>query len=177
MMNNYRYLRGLFKMGTSRSITEDDIYENLDEHKYNPLVHKFSVLWDEELTKKDPSVLRMFMKAYGFVTIGLGLLFSVIETVNRCAQPIFLGGLISYFVDDNKDDNKNMAYFYASGIVLSSLIAAITFNPFTLFVAEVALKLKIGSTGLVYLKVSLINSCNLLMINPYYRSLNYQNPQ
>lgn len=153
MINDFRYLRGLFKMGTSRSITEEDVYENLDEHKYDPIVQKFSVLWDEELKKKDPSVLRMFMKAYGFVTIGLGLLFSVIETVNCCAQPLFLGGLISYFVDGNKDASKDMAYFYASGIVLSSLIAAITFNPFTLFVTEVALKLKIGSTGLVYLKV------------------------
>ncbi|CAO1316194.1 unnamed protein product [Diamesa serratosioi] len=159
---SFWYLRGLFQMGTSRSITEEDIYENLDEHKYDPLVEKFSVLWEEELKTKDPSVLRMFMKAYGFMTIGLGLLFSVIETVNRCAQPLFLGGLISYFVDDNKDDNKNMAYFYASGIVLSSLIAAITFNPFTLFVAEVALKLKIGSTGLVYLKILKLSKCSMI---------------
>ena len=85
-----RYLRHLFKTGIKRPITEEDVYQTLDDHKYNVVIDRFTLLWDEELKKKNPSVLRLFYNAYGFWTVGIGLCFSILETANRCAQPLLL---------------------------------------------------------------------------------------
>lgn len=138
-------------MGLSRPITEDDVYETLKDHKSEKIGNKFTTLWQNELEKKNPSVLRMFYNAYGPATISVGLLFSVVETLNRCAQPLFLGALLTYFADP--ETSKRDAYFYASGIVICSLIPVLTFHPFIYYIFEVGMKIRIGSSRLVYDKV------------------------
>lgn len=141
----------LFRTGLKRPITEGDVYETLKVHEADVIANKFTVLWDQELKKKDPSVLRMFYKAYGFPVLSVGLLFSITETLNRCAQPLFLGALLSYFVDP--DITKTHAYWYAAGIVMGSLIPVLTFHPFIYYMMEHGMKLRIGSSRLVYDKI------------------------
>lgn len=94
----------------------------------------------------------MFYRAYGFWTIGAGIIFSLIDTSVKCTQPLFLGALISYFVGD-AEVSKDQAYQYAVGIAIYSLIPVLIFHPFILYIFEVALKLRLGSCGLVYQKV------------------------
>lgn len=94
----------------------------------------------------------MFYNAYGFAAISIGLAFSIVETLNRCAQPLFLGALLSNFVDPNA--TKKSAYLYASGIVLCSLIPVLTFHPFIYYIFEVGMKIRVGSSRLAYDKVS-----------------------
>ena len=140
-------------MGMKGTITEEDIYQNLDEHNSKPISNLFTKLWDEELQQKSPSVLRMFYKAYGFWTILIGLLFSLCETLVRCAQPMFLGAMISYFVGGTGNVPKTEAYYYAIGVAVCSLIPVITFHPFILYIIEVGMKIKLGSQALIYQKV------------------------
>jgi hypothetical protein len=94
----------------------------------------------------------MFYRAYGFWALLIGLMFSITETLNRCAQPLFLGALLTYFVDP--ETSKREAYFYASGIVICSLIPALTFHPFVYRIFEIGTNLRIGSSRLVYDKVN-----------------------
>lgn len=94
----------------------------------------------------------MFYNAYGLPVLIYGLAFSIVETLNRCAQPLFLGGLLSNFVDP--DATKNMAYLYATGIVICSLIPVLTFHPFIYYIFEVGMMIRIGSSRLVYDKVT-----------------------
>lgn len=94
---------------------------------------------------------RRFYNAYGLPFLSVGLAFSIVETLNRCAQPLFLGALLSNFVD--ADGSKQSAYFYASGIVLCSFIPVITFHPFIYYVFEIGMKLRVGCSRLVYDKV------------------------
>ena len=151
---SFWYLRDLFRQGIKRSITENDVYENLDELKYDPIVNKFSKLWNNELKEKNPSTLRMFYNAYGLRTIIVGLIFSIVEIGIRCAQPLLLGGLIGYFSDSTDNGSfKGSAYLYASGIVLCSFLLLAIFNPLMLFLIEISMKLKIGSIGLIYSKI------------------------
>lgn len=148
---SFWWLRSLYKTGLTRPITEDDIYETLKDHESEKIANKFTQLWTNEMKKKNPSVLRMFYNAYGFSAISIGLMFSIVETLNRCAQPLFLGALLTYFVDP--EASKRDAYFYASGIVVCSLIPVLTFHPFIYYIFEVGMKIRIGSTRLVYDKV------------------------
>lgn len=148
---SFWWLKSLFKTGLSRPIIEDDVYETLKDHESEQIGSKFTKLWKDELKKKNPSVLRMFYKAYGFSAMSVGLMFSIVETLSRCAQPLFLGALLTYFSDP--EASKREAYLYASGIVICSLIPVLTFHPFIYYIFEVGMKLRIGSSRLVYDKV------------------------
>ncbi|CRK87082.1 CLUMA_CG000826, isoform A [Clunio marinus] len=145
------YLRSLCRLGLKQQITEDDIYQTLKSHESKRIGDRFTNLWEEELKKKHPSVLRMFYKAYGLPVLLVGLSFSICETINRCAQPLFLGALLTNFLET--DSSKSSAYFYATGIVLSSLIPVLTFHPFIYYIFEVGMKLKIGASRLAYDKI------------------------
>ena len=148
---SFWWIRNLFKIGVKRTITDSDVYEGLKSHECDKIANKFSALWEQELARKNPSVLRMFYNAYGRGILWVGISFSIIETLNRCAQPLFLGALLTYFVDP--DTTKEMAYWYASGIVFGSLLPVLTFHPFIYYIMEHGMKLRIGSTRLVYDKV------------------------
>jgi len=149
------WLRDVFKVGiSSKDITEEDIFATLDDHETEKIVSKFSGHWKEELERKDPSIVRMFFKMYGPSVLTIGLAFSVLETLNRCFQPLFLGALLTYFTGENEGSGKSDAYLYGSGIVVCSLIPVLTFHPFIFFMFETGMKLRIGCSGLIYEKVS-----------------------
>lgn len=149
---SFWWLKNLYKTGLTRTITDEDVYETLKDHECDKIAEKFDKLWQDELKRKEPSVLRMFCRAYGLPVLLVGLSFSLVETLNRCAQPLFLGALLSYFVDP--DITKQTAYYYATGIVMCAFIPVITFHPFIYYIIEAGMKIRIGSSRLVYDKVS-----------------------
>jgi hypothetical protein len=152
---SYWWCRDLYKVGLKRPITDEDVYETIGHHESERISQRFTKLWEQELKSSNPSTLRMFFNAYGWKITIFGLLFSITESFVRCAQPLILGELLTYFASE--DRSKTSAYLYASGIVLCSLIPVLTFHPYIYFVFEVAMKIRIGSTRLVYDKVSLFN--------------------
>jgi ATP-binding cassette, subfamily C (CFTR/MRP), member 4 len=155
---SFWYTRKLYQNGLSRPILPEDVYETSNSHESNRIAEKFSDLWKQELKTKNPSVLRMFYNAYGGPMLLIGFLFSIVETINRCAQPLFLGALLSYFADPSI--SRETAYLYASGIVLCSLIPVITFHPFIYYIMETGLKIRIGASRLVYDKVKVAHHCD-----------------
>lgn len=146
------WIRNIFKIGLQRPISASDVFEPLSSHRSEKIGQKFSSLWAQELEKKEPSVLRMIYRAYGTGIVFVGLTFSLLETLNRCAQPLFLGALLTYFIDP--DVSKDMAYVYASGIVVCSLIPVITFHPFIYYIMEHGMMIRIGCSRLIYDKVN-----------------------
>jgi ATP-binding cassette subfamily C (CFTR/MRP) protein 4 len=92
---------------------------------------------------------------YGLETLFYGLLHTFCIIATDCLQPQILGALIISFVDSSGSSViTSDAYLYAAGIVLCALINVIAKHSYLYFVSEIAMKLKIGSTGLVYKKVS-----------------------
>lgn len=148
------WLRDLYKTGYGRPITEADIYQTISHHESEHLGEKYRELWSQELKSGDPSVLRLHYRAYGLPILFWGLLFSVSETLNRCFQPLFLGALLTYFVEPTMP--KSEAYLYAGGIVLCSLVPVLTFSPFIYYIMEMSMKMRTGCARLVYDKVSYI---------------------
>ncbi|XP_055678742.1 ATP-binding cassette sub-family C member 4-like [Lutzomyia longipalpis] len=155
----FLYLVDLFRIGRNRSIEDSDIYETLPEHKSEGLSDKFHKLWTEELKRKSPSLLRMYTRAYGWSVIGLGFLFCIIETTTRIAQPLCLGGLVTYFSPGETTVTKSEAYMYAVGIILSSLIPVCIFHPFILFIFQQGMKIRVATCTLMYEKVMRLSKC------------------
>lgn len=149
---SYWWCRDLYKIGLSRPIKDEDVYETLGPHESERISKKFIKLWNQELKSSNPSTLRMFFNAYGWSVMIFGLLFSVCESLTRCIQPLLLGELLTYFADENR--SKSSAYLYASGIVICSLVPVLTFHPYIFFIFETAMKIRVGCSRLVYDKVS-----------------------
>lgn len=146
------WLKDIFRAGHRKEITEEMLYETLPEHRSQPLADQFERLWAQELQRPQPRLLRAFMRGYGAVTLFWGLLFSILETANRVAQPLFLGGLVSYFSPDQTEISEREAYGYAAGVIICALIPVITFHPFILFIFQIGMKLRIGCSCLIYNK-------------------------
>jgi ATP-binding cassette, subfamily C (CFTR/MRP), member 4 len=155
---SFWYLRDLYKTGLSRPLTENDVFETSQTYESKQIGEKFSQLWKDELTQKNPSVLRMFYRAYGPRFLSLSSLFSIIDLVIRYAQPLFLGALLAHFADPQF--HQPTAYLYAAGIVLCSLLCLL-FHVFIQMVCETAMKTRIGASRLVYDKVKLHDSSHL----------------
>jgi ATP-binding cassette, subfamily C (CFTR/MRP), member 4 len=149
---SFWWLRSLYKIGLTRTITEDDIYETLKDHESEKIATKFTRLWSDELKKKNPSVLRVFYRAFGIELLTTALTLSILETSFRVIQPLFIGALLTNFVDS--ETAKRDAYFYATAIVICSLIPALSFHRFVNHIFIIGTKIRIGSSRLVYDKVT-----------------------
>lgn len=73
---------------------------------------------------------------------------------SRVFQPICLGGFVAYFAqsEGQYDIPLRDAYWYASGIVLSTAFMVLTFHPFILVINKTACKVRVACSGLVYQK-------------------------
>lgn len=144
----------MFKIGLQRSIEEEDVYDVLTEHKSEAITQKFSKLWDDELKRKKPSILRLLYLAYGKYVISWGIIFSLLETCCRIMQPLCLGGLVSYFAPGQTDIDREQALYYALGITISTAIPSVFFHPFILYIFQFGMKMRIGCSALIYKKVN-----------------------
>ncbi|KAL5283205.1 ABCC4.2 family protein [Megaselia abdita] len=146
------WTRHIIRKGYSQPLNESDIYENHPDFDSSRITHKFTNLWEEELKTSNPSVLRIIYKGYGMSIIFFGLLFQLTETVGRVIEPLCLGGLVSYFAEEQTDISKEQAYLYALGITFFSPIIALTFHPWFYYMFCIGTKIRLALSGLIYRK-------------------------
>ncbi|XP_062563883.1 ATP-binding cassette sub-family C member 4-like [Armigeres subalbatus] len=146
------WLKDIFRAGHRKEITEDLLYETLPEHRSHQLSDRFDQLWADELQRPQPRLWRALLRGYGKALLLWGLLFSFLETANRVAQPLFLGGLVSYFSPNQTEISERDAYGYAAGVIVCALIPVVTFHPFILYIFQIGMKLRIGCSCLIYNK-------------------------
>lgn len=77
------WLRRFLMQGMRGHITSNDIYEAKDSLKSGPITERMSALWQQELKRPKPSLMRMLLASYGWPVLLWGLLFMLIETVCR----------------------------------------------------------------------------------------------
>lgn len=65
-----------------------------------------------------------------------------------------MGGFVAYFAQNDKsvDISLSDAYWYATGIVLSTAFMIISFHPTILYVFRTACKVRVACSGLMYRK-------------------------
>lgn len=71
----------------------------------------------------------------------------------RLANPLLVGLLIGYFIDNPHNFSHNDAYLIATGICLTLLMPVLFFHPFMLFLFKQGMKLRIACCSLIYTKV------------------------
>ncbi|XP_055326166.1 ATP-binding cassette sub-family C member 4-like, partial [Sitodiplosis mosellana] len=147
------WLKPMFAIGMNRPIVEDDIYAVTNSMRSDQNTEQFAKLWESEVMKKNPSILRVMFKIHGCKIFTFGLLYTIRETLAKLIQPICLGGLVSYFAQkDSLGITLDDAYWYASGIVLSTAFITLTYHPYMLYMFKTASKVRVACSGLIYQK-------------------------
>lgn len=75
----------MLKIGLGRGIDEDDVYAVTNSMRSVQNTEKFAKLWQLELKKKQPSILRVILKVHGLAIYGVGILFSIGEVTAKYA--------------------------------------------------------------------------------------------
>nr|XP_016926120.1 multidrug resistance-associated protein 4-like [Drosophila suzukii] len=150
---SFWWMRDLFKRGLQGPLTDEELYQHRKTLDSERVTNKFAELWDDELKRSNPSVVRMILRAYGKIFLPMGLAFSISETICKSLMPLFLGGLVGYFATNQTDISERTAYLFAMGIVICMLVPVITFHPFIFYIFQVGTKLRLALSGLIYRKV------------------------
>lgn len=83
----------------------------------------------------------------------INLIYFFLVLYYRVFQPLCLGGFVSYFAQyDDTHITLNDAYWYASGIVLSTAFMIISFHPTILYIFRTSCKIRVACSGLMYRK-------------------------
>ncbi|KAM8705279.1 hypothetical protein ACLKA7_009701 [Drosophila subpalustris] len=149
---SFWWMRDLFKRGLQGPLTDEELYQHRKTLDSEHVTKRFSDLWDDELKRSNPSVIRMIYRAYGAIFLPLGLVYSLMETACKSLMPLFLGGLVGYFAADQTSITESDAYYNAIGIVICMLVPVIIFHSFIFYIFQVGTKLRLAFSGLIYRK-------------------------
>lgn len=81
------------------------------------------------------------------------ILNSSLQEILRLAQPILLGQLVRYFVQDSPISIRD-AYLYASGLSMCAFLSSMSNAPYSFMRQVYGMRIRVACTGLVYKKVS-----------------------
>ena len=71
---------------------------------------------------------------------------------SRSLQPLFLGGLVSYFAAGQSTVSEREAIYYAAGIVSCSLVMVCTLQPNLFYAFKTSTRIRVALSGLIYRK-------------------------
>lgn len=81
MFHSHRWLNPTFKIGLKRAIQEDDIYAVTEHMESARSTQSYTRLWELELEKEKPSILRVIFKMHLHKLMIYGSLFALGETL------------------------------------------------------------------------------------------------
>lgn len=76
-------MKDLFHRGLKGPLEEEELYQHRKNLDSELVTNEFVQLWKEEKKRKNPSVIRMIIKAYGAIFLPLGVLYSICETITK----------------------------------------------------------------------------------------------
>lgn len=76
-------MKDLFCRGLKGPFKEKDLYANIESLDSDRVTEKFGVLWEDELKRTSPSIIRTIIRAYGVVFIPLGFFYAMMESTAK----------------------------------------------------------------------------------------------
>ncbi|KAI2474069.1 ATP binding cassette (ABC) protein subfamily C member, provisional [Diabrotica virgifera virgifera] len=145
------WLIPLFKKGYNKELTEDDMYQHRESHDSGDLGDQFEKIWNKQLTKRKPSVIKAIAKRFIPEWIMLNCIIIISETI-RISQPFMITQLIYVYESNQVNDDKSDVYIYALLIIITSFITNNMAHNFNLLNSQMALKMRVSVCSLIYRK-------------------------
>ncbi|XP_072399246.1 probable multidrug resistance-associated protein lethal(2)03659 [Diabrotica undecimpunctata] len=145
------WLLPLFKKGYSKELTEDDMYQHRKSHDSGDLGDELEKIWNKQLTKKKPSVIKALAKRFVPEWIMLNCIILISESI-RISQPFMITQLIYVYESNKINDDKSDVYMYALLIIITSFITNNMAHNFNLLNSQMAMKMRVSVCSLIYRK-------------------------
>ncbi|KAJ8980285.1 hypothetical protein NQ317_005204 [Molorchus minor] len=152
------YTLGIFYKGSRRELDESDLTKPLDEHKSQVLGDKLAKIWTKEHSSalkndRDPSMAKVILKAFHKDILKFGVILMIVELGVRPGFPMYFNRVFYYFsAIPQSPVQKEEAYFFASGIMVCSLIVVMTVHPYMMAALHIGMKVRIACCSLIYRK-------------------------
>ncbi|XP_008188570.1 multidrug resistance-associated protein 4 isoform X1 [Acyrthosiphon pisum] len=156
---SFSWLLNLFKTGQKRDLEEDDLYTTLNDHSSSLLGNELEKKWRLELANahkknRNPSLLRILIGIFGYEFMFYGFILFVDKGILRVSQPLFIGGIISYF-NPNDSDKVDLAYalICAFGLAFSIFISIILYHAAQIEILHCGMKIRVACCSIIYRKL------------------------
>ncbi|KAG5324821.1 L259 protein, partial [Pseudoatta argentina] len=164
----FSWILRTFWVGYRRDLEVTDLYTPLKEHTSDILGVKIAKAWEKEWKVyqcrleqvkcsqgsqkkvKEPSLMRVLIRCFGFKTLLCGTFMAIIETLLRIVQPLLLGQMLLYF--NTTDIDKFYAYKCAIGIILCSAVNVFVVHPYMMDMTHLGMKIRVACCSLIYRK-------------------------
>ncbi|KAF5283718.1 hypothetical protein FQR65_LT13753 [Abscondita terminalis] len=146
-----------FRLGNKKELDENDIYESLSDYKCYKQGNKMEEHWLKEVQKfknsnKRPSLWTVIWKCIGIEYLIVGVVSGFNEIVVKTLQVLSLGDLISLFMNNEHNQNKNDVYIEATKLILYSVIIVLINSPTATAGYVLGIKLRSVCSFIVYRK-------------------------
>ncbi|KAF5283712.1 hypothetical protein FQR65_LT13747 [Abscondita terminalis] len=160
------YTLPTFIEGCKKELEIYDLYETFSEHKSNKLGDKLEAGWIKEVenaakSKRTPSLRRVLIKTFGLEFFFYGLILMLTELCFRVTQPILLGELVAYYMNDYEHLTQRDLYLYAAGVVGCSLVIVLITHPYMMGILHVGMKMRVACCSLIYRKALKLSKSSL----------------
>ncbi|KAI2473918.1 ATP binding cassette (ABC) protein subfamily C member, provisional [Diabrotica virgifera virgifera] len=136
--------------GLKKEIGEDDMGV-IKPHKSKYLSDKLEALWEKELKKTNPSLLRALFKLFKYELVAAGLLRISLDSI-KISQPVLISTLVLYFAPKEQEVVRQNIYICATLLVISSLLQVLCIHHNMLLVLTIGMKIRIAVCALIYRK-------------------------
>ncbi|XP_037952862.1 probable multidrug resistance-associated protein lethal(2)03659 [Teleopsis dalmanni] len=146
-----------FFKGRKKTLDQNDLYRALQEHRSDFLGDKLCKAWEEEISTKEskhkkPSLIKATLRVFGWRFALMGCILFLLEVGLRITQPLFLGGLVSFYANSEENKDVTTAYLYALGVILCSGVNVLLMHPYMLGILHVGMKIRIAMCSMIYRK-------------------------
>ena len=172
---SFWWINETLSTGNKRPLQNKDLFPLLDEDKCQGATEKLQWLWDEKIANHPPKKTvdkrtgiprkllqwvacgdgcRLFstlLQLHSWSDYALVSLLALVCGLGNVLQPVFLSLLLPELLKPSRD--HWLAYSYAAGICLSSLLRVLASNQFVYRAWTIPLRWKSAVVGLIYRKV------------------------
>lgn len=153
----------------------EDLYQPLESHLAGKLGTQLEKAWEEEVKKKraknkKPSLMAAGLKVYGWNIAFLGCILLTSEMLFKVTTPIFLGGIVRYYANQERSGISE-AYWYSGGIIACSFFSVMTQHGLMLTNLTLGMKVRVSACSMIYRKslklskTALINTTSGQVVN------------
>ncbi|KAF5273606.1 hypothetical protein FQR65_LT04605 [Abscondita terminalis] len=157
----FMYTLPIFQKGRKNDFSEDDICETLSNDKSQLLGNRAEELWFAELKNSEknntiPNLKSVLLKTQRINIIKTFIGFFFNDLVFKPGQVIFLGCIVSHYLDVGRN-NYGIPYFYVAGLLLSSFGSACLIQVTAVNGLHTGIKVRIAACCLIYRKALKLN--------------------
>ncbi|GAB1599293.1 hypothetical protein Ahia01_000206500, partial [Argonauta hians] len=157
------WLNPLLSLGYKKTLTQEDLFNVLNDDSSDILRERLSSEWEKEMLKLKTSgkpslssaIFRTVYKRYF-----LWLCVVCLDEFCKVIQPLLLGWLVAYF-SPKSEVSTQQAYLYGAGVVTCVLLSCISNHIFFFNVHRMGMQIRIACCSLMFKKLLILNNKSL----------------